>query len=120
MTPPPEPPSGSIASARAALDRVFREEHAVIVGALLRRYGDVDLAEDAAAEAVEEALRHWPADGVPANPGAWLTTTAKRKVLDRLRRESHRPAREQESIAMRTHDELGRVSLFAKPDGDGA
>lgn len=106
MTPPPQPPSGSIASARAALDRVFREEHAVIVGALLRRYGDVDLAEDAAAEAVEEALRHWPADGVPANPGAWLTTTAKRKVLDRLRRESHRPAREQESIAMRTHDEL--------------
>ncbi len=102
MTPPPEPAE---ASARAALDRVFREEHAVIVGALLRRFGDVDLAEDAAAEAVEEALQHWPVEGVPANPGAWLTTTAKRKALDRLRRESTRPAREQESITMRTHDE---------------
>lgn len=102
MTPPPEPAE---ASARAALDRVFREEHAVIVGALLRRFGDVGLAEDAAAEAVEEALQHWPAAGVPANPGAWLTTAAKRKALDRLRRESTRPARERESIAMRTHDE---------------
>lgn len=102
MTPSPEPAE---ASARAALDRVFREEHAVIVGALLRRYGDVDLAEDAAAEAVEEALQHWPTQGVPANPGAWLTTTAKRKALDRLRRESTRPAREQESTIMRTHDE---------------
>jgi RNA polymerase sigma-70 factor (ECF subfamily) len=102
VSPSPEPAE---ASARAALDRVFREEHAVIVGALLRRFGDVDLAEDAAAEALEEALQHWPAEGVPANPGAWLTTTAKRKALDRLRRESTRPAREQESNTMRTHHE---------------
>ncbi len=86
--------------APAALTRVVREEHGRIVGALVRRYGDVDLAEDAVAEALEVAWQKWPVDGVPPNPGAWLTTTAHRKALDRLRRESSRTHREKEATAM--------------------
>ncbi len=87
-------------SAEAALARVVREEHGRIVGALVRRYGDVDLAEDAVAEALEVAWQKWPVDGVPPNPGAWLTTTAHRRALDRLRRESTRTGREREATAM--------------------
>ena len=86
--------------AREALGRVVREEHGRIVGALVRRYGDVDLAEDAVAEALEVAWQKWPVDGVPPNPGAWLTTTAHRRALDRLRRESTRTGREREATAM--------------------
>lgn len=87
-------------SAEDALVRVVREEHGRIVGALVRRYGDVDLAEDAVAEALEVAWQRWPVDGVPPNPGAWLTTTAHRRALDRLRRESTRAGREKEATAM--------------------
>ena len=59
-----------------------------MVAGLARRFGDLDLAEDAAAEAFTTAVERWPRDGVPPNPGAWLTTTATRKAIDRLRRES--------------------------------
>lgn len=93
-------PGGGPVSAEEALVRVVREEHGRIVGALVRRYGDVDLAEDAVAEALEVAWQRWPADGVPPNPGAWLTTTAHRRALDRLRRESTRAGREKEATAM--------------------
>lgn len=94
-------------AARTELEVVFRAEHAAVVGALIRRYGDVELADDAVSEAYEEALQHWPRGGTPANPAAWLTTTAKRKALDRLRRESGRPAREKDATAMLTdHDDL--------------
>ncbi len=65
-----------------------------MVAGLARRFGDLDIAEDAAAEAFEMAVRRWPTDGVPPNPGGWLATTARRKALDRLRRESHRGAKE--------------------------
>jgi RNA polymerase sigma-70 factor (ECF subfamily) len=73
-----------------AITRAHREEWARVVAGLARRFGDLDLAEDAAAEAYATAVERWPRDGVPPNPGAWLTTTASRKAIDRLRRESHR------------------------------
>ncbi|MGA8846683.1 MAG: sigma-70 family RNA polymerase sigma factor, partial [Nocardioides sp.] len=79
------------------IDRVFREEHGRIVATLVRRFGDLDLAEDAAAEALVVALERWPADGLPRNPGGWLTTTAVRKALDRLRREKRRDDKHQEA-----------------------
>src|SRR5829696_1323940 len=88
------------AGTRQELVRVVREEHGRIVGALVRRYGDVDLAEDAVSEALEVAWQKWPVDGVPPNPAAWLTTTAHRKALDRLRRESSRTHREKEATTM--------------------
>ncbi|MCL2612926.1 MAG: RNA polymerase sigma factor [Nocardioidaceae bacterium] len=80
---------------RAAVERVFREEHGRLVAALVRRFGDLDLAEDMAAEALVVALERWPADGVPPNPGGWLTTTAARRGIDRIRRERQRDAKHQ-------------------------
>lgn len=61
-----------------------------MVAGLARRFGDLDLAEEAAAEAFVAAVERWPRDGPPPNPGAWLTTTATRKAIDRLRRDSRR------------------------------
>lgn len=69
------------------IEQVFREERGRLLAALVHRYGDLDLAEEVCSEAVEAALRTWPRDGVPAKPGAWLLTTARRKALDRLRRD---------------------------------
>jgi RNA polymerase sigma factor (sigma-70 family) len=78
-----------------AITRAHHEEWARVVAGLARRFGDLDLAEEAAAEAYLVAVERWPRDGVPANPGGWLTTTATRKAIDRLRRESHRDAKHQ-------------------------
>ncbi|MEV6960305.1 RNA polymerase sigma factor [Streptomyces sp. NPDC051207] len=76
-----------------AVESVFREEHGRLLASLVRRFGDLDLAEEVASEAVEAALVHWPVQGVPARPGAWLLTTARRKAVDRLRRDQAYAAR---------------------------
>lgn len=68
-----------------------------MVATLARRFGDLGLAEDAAAEAFAAAVERWPADGVPPNPGAWLTTTAHRKAVDRIRRENKRDDKQRET-----------------------
>ena len=70
------------------LARVHREEHSRLLATLVRRFGDLDLAEDAAQEAMEAALRTWPHQGVPQQPLAWLITTARRAALDRVRRDA--------------------------------
>jgi len=80
----------SRAAVREAVTRAHHEEWARVVAALTRRFGDLDIAEEAAAEAFATAVERWPADGVPPSPGAWLTTTASRKAIDRIRRESKR------------------------------
>src|SRR5579871_6125896 len=69
------------------LERAYREEATSIRAALAARTGDVGLAEDAVQDAFVEAIEHWARDGIPANPGGWLATTARRKALDRLRRD---------------------------------
>ncbi|MFK4090852.1 RNA polymerase sigma factor [Kribbella sp. NPDC020789] len=69
------------------VEAVFREERGRLLAALARRFGDLDLAEEVTAEAIEAALVRWPVDGVPPNPGGWLMTTARRKAVDRLRRD---------------------------------
>jgi len=71
-----------------ALARVFREETGRLVAGLVRFLGDFDLAEELVQEAVLSAIETWPSSGIPANPAAWLTTTARRKAIDRIRRES--------------------------------
>ncbi|GAA0799828.1 RNA polymerase sigma factor [Spirilliplanes yamanashiensis] len=82
---------------RAAIIRAHREQWARVVAALARRFGDLDVAEEAAAEAFATAVERWPADGVPPNPGGWLTTTATRRAIDRLRRESRRDDKHREA-----------------------
>jgi RNA polymerase sigma factor (sigma-70 family) len=79
------------ADSTTAVETVFRIEFPRVVAALARITNDLDLAEELAQEALVDALRQWPRDGVPANPGAWLTAVAKRKAIDRFRRE-HRLA----------------------------
>ena len=74
--------------ARAAITRAHHEEWARVVASLAKRFGDLDIAEEAAAEAFATAVERWPADGIPPNPGGWLTTTANRKAIDRIRRET--------------------------------
>jgi RNA polymerase sigma-70 factor (ECF subfamily) len=72
----------------ALLDRIWRTDAAGMLGALSRRLGDFDRAEEALADALAEALTRWPDEGVPARPTGWLVTTGWRKALDRLRRDA--------------------------------
>jgi RNA polymerase sigma-70 factor, ECF subfamily len=80
-----------------AITRAHYEEWARVVASLTRRFGDLDIAEEAAAEAFATAVARWPTDGVPPNPGAWLTTTANRKAIDRIRRENKRDDKQREA-----------------------
>jgi RNA polymerase sigma-70 factor (ECF subfamily) len=95
------PASSAVASryvtVEEAIAQAHRREWARVVATVTRRFGDLDAAEDAAAEAFATAVERWPRDGVPPNPGAWLTTTATRKAVDRLRRESRRDEKHQEA-----------------------
>lgn len=84
----------------AALESVFRDEYGRVVASLARRFGDLDIAEEAASEALVVAVEKWTADGIPPNPGGWLTTTAGNKALDRLRREARRDAKHQAAAMM--------------------
>jgi len=79
----------------AAVERVFREEYGRLIATLVRRFGDIDIAEEAAGEAFVAALERWPESGIPANPGGWLTTTAGNRAIDRIRREKLRDAKHQ-------------------------
>jgi RNA polymerase sigma-70 factor (ECF subfamily) len=74
------------AAAHEVVDRLFREESGRAVATLIRVLGDFDLAEEAVQEAFIAALETWPARGVPANPAAWITTTARNRAIDRIRR----------------------------------
>src|SRR2546428_3660513 len=80
----------------AALTAVFREETGRLTAALLRALGDFDLAEELVQEALLEAVEHWPREGIPDKPGAWLLTTARRKAVDQFRRQ----ARFREKLAL--------------------
>jgi RNA polymerase sigma-70 factor (ECF subfamily) len=83
-----------------AVARAFREEWGRVVATLIRTTGDWDLAEECAQDAFARALERWPRDGVPANPGAWLTTTARNRALDRLRRAQRGAAKTREAALL--------------------
>jgi RNA polymerase sigma-70 factor (ECF subfamily) len=91
-----------VSEASEVVDRLFRRESGRAVATLIRVLGDFDLAEEAVQEAFAVALQRWPVDGVPDNPGAWITTTARNRAIDRLRREQRR--REKTDEAQRLHD----------------
>ena len=95
-----------------AVERAFREERAAVLATLIRHVGDFQLAEDAVQDAFAAAVATWPRDGVPANPGAWLTTAARRKAIDRLRR-NRSVADRAERLA-----ELTRTEAGEDPDTD--
>src|SRR5499426_1478857 len=82
----------------AAVERVFREEYGRLIASLVRRFGDIDVAEEAAGEALVAALEKWPESGVPPNPGGWLTITAGHRAIDRIRREKQRDAKHQAAL----------------------
>jgi RNA polymerase sigma-70 factor (ECF subfamily) len=77
-----------VSAAERAVEVVFREEAGKVLATLIRVLGDFDRAEDAMHDALVVALEHWRRDGIPKNPGAWIMTTARRKAIDRLRRQS--------------------------------
>jgi RNA polymerase sigma-70 factor (ECF subfamily) len=94
----------SVVDVQEAVARAHHEEWARVVASLTRRFCDLDIAEEAAAEAFATAVERWPADGVPPNPGAWLTTTANHKAIDRIRRENKRDDKQKEAQLMYDDD----------------
>jgi RNA polymerase sigma-70 factor (ECF subfamily) len=97
----------------AALERAFREERAAVLATLIRYVGDFQLAEDAVQDAFVDATASWGRDGVPENPGAWLTVAARRRAIDRIRRAaalSDRAARLARLTALDSEDEYPSMS----------
>ena len=88
------------------LDEVFRREAGRCTATLIRVLGDIDLAEDAVAEAFAIAAEQWPQTGIPPNPGGWITTTARNRAIDWLRREST-PQREASRCSPAPHRQHG-------------
>ncbi|ADB34091.1 putative RNA polymerase, sigma-24 subunit, ECF subfamily [Kribbella flavida DSM 17836] len=97
------------------LEQAFREERSQVLATLIRVTGDWEVAEECVQEAFAAALRHWPVDGIPDRPGAWLTTTARRRAIDWLRREAVGAAKLREVAVMTDRD-----GGLAGPDGTPA
>jgi RNA polymerase sigma-70 factor (ECF subfamily) len=87
------------------VERAFREEYGRAVAVLVRRFGDIDLAQEAVQEAFTAALERWPAAGLPPSPAGWIITTARNRAIDRLRREASRAERHAEAAALHAADE---------------
>ena len=109
----------SVVDVREAISRAHHEEWARMVATLTRRFGDLDIAEEAAAEAFATAVERWPADGVPPNPGAWLTTTANRKAIDRIRRENKRDDKQKEAQMVYDDEPPEPPGLPSRTSGSG-
>jgi RNA polymerase sigma-70 factor (ECF subfamily) len=92
-------------STSEAIELVFRDEAGQVVATLIRLFGDIDIAEEAVQEAFEVAMKRWPEHGLPANRGGWIMTTAKRRALDRLRRESSRNDRQAQAALLHASSE---------------
>ncbi|MDQ1396327.1 MAG: polymerase sigma-70 factor, subfamily, partial [Acidimicrobiaceae bacterium] len=86
------------------LEALFRQASGPVLATLIRVLGDFDLAEDALQEATVSALERWPRDGVPAQPAAWLLTAARRKAIDRIRREAKREDKQRASLDVMAPD----------------
>jgi RNA polymerase sigma-70 factor (ECF subfamily) len=94
-----------------AIERVFRAEHGRAVAVLARVFGDIGIAEDAVADAFTAAVERWPREGLPPAPAGWIITTARRRAIDRLRREASRADRHAQAVLMHAEQE---------PAGEGA
>src|SRR5262245_54980538 len=87
------------------VERVFREHYGRAIAVLVRTFGDIDLAEEAVADAFETAVQRWPTEGAPSSPEGWIITTARNRAIDRLRREADRDERHRQAIMMTANDE---------------
>jgi RNA polymerase sigma-70 factor (ECF subfamily) len=87
------------------IERVFRAEHGRAVAVLIRVFGDIDVAEEAVADAFTAAVQRWPADGLPPSPAGWIITTARNRAIDRLRREASRANRHAQAALLHASDE---------------
>src|SRR5213079_1841884 len=87
------------------IDRVFRAESGRAVAVLVRVFGDIDIAEEAVADAFTAAVQRWPADGVPPSPAGWIITTARNRAIDRLRREASRADRHAQAALLHARGE---------------
>ncbi|MBB6173937.1 RNA polymerase sigma-70 factor (ECF subfamily) [Nocardiopsis mwathae] len=96
--------SGSTPTAAAEVERVFREERGRAVAVLVRTFGDIDVAEEAVQDAFTEAVRRWPSAGLPPSPAGWIITTARNRVIDRLRREASRQDRYAQAAVLHADD----------------
>jgi RNA polymerase sigma-70 factor (ECF subfamily) len=119
-TPPgPAVPAGTPAGVEAVVADAFRAEWGRVVATLIRVTGDWDLAEECAQDAFARALERWPGDGVPRNPGAWLTTIARNRALDRLRRAATGAAKLQEAAMLTPPDKPVDALAGAGGSDDG-
>ena len=89
----------------AEIEDVFRAEHGRAVASLVRVFGDIDVAEDAVQEAFAAAVQRWPGAGLPPSPAGWIITTARRKAIDRLRREASRADKQAQAALLHARDE---------------
>ena len=105
-------PGGGVFDANS-LDEIYRREAGRCLATLVRVLGDIDLAEDALADAFALAAQRWPRDGMPPNPGGWITTTARNRAIDHLRRESTRTQRHIAALTL-----LGGESAVTDDFGD--
>src|SRR5437660_1203022 len=90
---------------RSDIERVFAEEYGRAVASLVRVFGDIDIAEEAVQDAFAEAVKRWPADGVPGSPAGWIITTARNRAIDRLRREASREDRHAQAALLHARAE---------------
>jgi RNA polymerase sigma-70 factor (ECF subfamily) len=93
------------------IERIFRNEYGRAVAVLVRRFGDIDLAEEAVQDAFAAALERWPAGGLPPSPQGWIITTARNRAIDRLRREASRDDRQAQAALL---------NVNAEPTGEDA
>jgi RNA polymerase sigma-70 factor, ECF subfamily len=87
------------------IERVFRAEHGRAVAVLTRVFGDLEVAEEAVADAFTTAVQRWPTEGLPPSPAGWIITTARHRAIDRLRREASRPSRHAQAALLHARDE---------------
>ncbi|MFN3218551.1 MAG: RNA polymerase sigma factor [Acidimicrobiales bacterium] len=103
-------------SASSALTRLARDDSGRVLAILARRFGDLDLADDAVQDALVDAARTWPTDGVPDNPAAWLLSVARRRAIDRLRRRASAQRRTAEAapdlVGLAEGSDVGGAALI--------
>jgi RNA polymerase sigma-70 factor (ECF subfamily) len=87
------------------IERVFREEYGRAVAVMVRRFGDIDIAEEAVQDAFTAAVQRWPSTGLPPSPAGWIITTARNRAIDRLRREASRDDRHAQAALLHVVDQ---------------